>query len=60
MIETDVFYARPIVCRMITGHRDRFIQLDQASNMHIDRSGYIEGTYLKPVSYVSNNAASYQ
>lgn len=60
MIQTDVFYAQPIVCKLITGHRDRYIQLDQASNMELDRVGYIAGTYLKPVSYVSDKAASYQ
>lgn len=59
MIETDVFYGRPIVCQMITGNRDLLIQLDQAGDSKLDRAGYIPGTYLKPISFVSNVAPAY-
>ena len=64
MIQTDTYYACPIVCKPISMH-NKAIQLDASAqlmderHMVIDKQGYLRGTYMKVVSFVSNNAAVY-
>ena len=62
MIHTDKFYHQPTVFKMISC-LDTHITLDtctaQGRSLHLDNLGYVDGTYLKPVSYVSNDAAAY-
>ena len=63
MIHTDTRYARPVVYKMTTSLPDKYIQLDTwATRNHIkDEPGaYLGYTYLKPVSYVSDKAATYE
>ena len=62
MIQTDRYYNCPVVCKPISCVRD-YIQLDTPTWTSderyrvIDSRGYIRGTYMKVVSFVSNNAA---
>ena len=64
MIQTDKYYSCPVVCKPISMRNDT-IQLDACAQlmderqMVIDRQGYLRGTYLKVISFVSNNAAVY-
>ena len=63
MIQTDKYYNQPIVCKAISC-LDTHIQLDSVvtagdQGLQFDSLGYISGTFMKPVSYVSNNAAIY-
>ncbi len=63
MIHTDTRYVRPVVYKMTTSLPDKYIQLDTwATRNHIkDEPGaYLGYTYLKPVSYVSDKAATYE
>ena len=59
MIQTDKYYHRPVVCKNLSSLDGR-IQLDTHTGIDFDAFGYIAGTYMKPVSFVSNNAAVYQ
>ena len=59
MIHTDKYYANPVVYRLITCNADRYIQLDTVVDAQYDSSGFLKGTYMRPVSFVSNNAAVY-
>ena len=64
MIQTDKYYSCPVVCKPISCMNEH-IQLDACAqlmderDMVIDRQGYLRGTYMKVVSFVSNNAAVY-
>ena len=63
MIQTDKRYVRPDVYKKTTSLPDKYIQLDTwATRNHIkDEPGAFLGyTYLKPVSYVSDKAATYE
>ena len=63
MIQTDKYYSCPVVCKPISCIRDT-VQLDMSAWFSderyrvIDSQGFIRGTYMKVVSYVSNNAAA--
>ena len=59
MIHTDKYYANPVVYRMVTCNEDKYITLDTGLGARPDRVGFLPGTYLKPVSYVSNDAPNY-
>ena len=59
MIHTDKYYAKPTVFRMLTCNEDRYITLDTVFGVPIDPHGYLPGTYLQPVSFVSNDAPPY-
>ena len=63
MIQTDVCYDRPVVYKMITSCRDKYIQLDTwriaSSRIVEDTNISLGNTHLKPVSFVSNNAGVY-
>ena len=62
MIQTDKYYSCPVVCKPISATPE-YIQLDVSAWARderyrvIDSQGYLRGTYLKVVSFVSNNAA---
>ena len=59
MIHTDVYYDRPVVYKLTTSLRDKYITLDS----WFDPFNYeqtnkdVPNTYLRPVSFVSNDAA---
>ena len=55
LIQTDKYYAKPVVFKITTCLKDNLIQLD-THGLIIDT---LRNTYMKPVSYVSNNAANY-
>ena len=61
MIHTDVYYGRPVVYKLTTSLRDKYITLDS----WMDPLNYkqtnrdVANTYLRPVSFVSNDAAVY-
>ena len=55
MIQTDEHYGQPVVFKMTTCNRDKLIQLDTYGTI----KDVLRNTYLKPVSYVSNNAGCY-
>ena len=61
MIHTDVYYGRPVVYKLTTSLRDKYITLDS----WMDPINYkqtnkdVVNTYLRPVSFVSNDAAVY-
>lgn len=61
MIHTDVYYGRPVVYKLTTSLRDQYITLD--SWMHPvnykQTNKDVVNTYLRPVSFVSNDAAVY-
>ena len=63
MIQTDRYYSRPTVYKMITNFGDKLIQLDTFMMKSLEGSVSAEktlaNTYLKPVSFVSNDAAMY-
>ena len=64
MTQTDKYYSCPVVCKPISCVNE-CIQLDTSAwhrsdrDRLIDSRGYIRGTYMKVVSFVSNNAAVY-
>ena len=61
MIHTDVYYGRPVVYKLTTSLRDKYITLDsweQPVN-YKQTSKDVPNTYLRPVSFVSNDAAVY-
>ena len=59
MIHTDKYYAQPTVYKIITCNKDKYITLDTVIGVKYDPSGYLPGTYLMPVSYVSSDAPNY-
>jgi len=61
MIQTDKYYHNPVVYEVISSLDNR-IQLDTVTGNHglvYDSLGYVSGIFMKPVSFVSNNAAVY-
>ena len=61
MIHTDKYFSHPVVLKA-TSHLDDFVTIDtcyEIEPLSLDRSGSIGGTFLKVVSYVSNDAAIY-
>ena len=62
MIHTDTQYAQPTVFKLTTNLRDKHITIDthgRVSKM-MSITGRLGNTYMKVVSYVSNNAAIYE
>jgi len=61
MIHTDTHYAQPTVFKLTTSLPDKYIQLDTHGNISKMQSitGKIGNTYMRVVSYVSNDAAAY-
>lgn len=59
MIHTDIYYAQPTVFRLTTCLRDKYIQLDTHGDVSRMESitGKVGNTFMRIVSYVSNNAA---
>ena len=60
MIHTDTHYSRPVVYKMTTSWPDKFIQLDTWENSLESPEKFLGNTFLKPVSFVSDKAASYE
>ena len=62
MIQTDTQYAQPTVFKLTTNLPDKHIQLDTHGNVSKMQSitGKIGNTYMRAVSYVSNNAGIYE
>ena len=61
MIHTDKYYAQPTVFKLTTCLKDKYVQLDthgDVSEMN-SISGKVGNTFMRAVSYVSNNAAAY-
>ena len=61
MIHTDKFYAQPTVFKLTTCLEDKYIQLDTHGDISKMQSitGKIGNTFMRVVSYVSNDAAAY-
>ena len=61
MIHTDVYYGRPVVYKLTTSLRDKYITLDSWMDpeLYKQTNRDVPNTYLRPVSFVSNDAASY-
>ena len=61
MIHTDKYYAQPTVFKLTTCLKDKHITLDTHGNVSKMQSitGKIGNTFMRAVSYVSNNAAAY-
>jgi hypothetical protein len=63
MIQTDLYYLRPVVYKMVTSRRDKLIQLDtwvSALGSTKESAEHTLGnSHLMPVSFVSNDAAVY-
>lgn len=63
MIQTDKYYLRPTVYKFTTNFKDKLIQLDSwehVNNASISPEQTLGNTFLKPVSYVSNDAGVYE
>ena len=60
MIHTDTHYGRPVVYKMTTSWPDKFIQLDTWESSLESPEKFLGNTFLKPVSFVSNDAACYE
>ena len=61
MIHTDKYYAQPTVFKLTTCLKDKHITLDthgDVSRMN-SQTGKVGNTFMRAVSYVSNNAAVY-
>ncbi len=61
MIHTDTRYAQPTVFKLTTCGADKYIQLDthgDVSEMN-SATGKVGNTFMRVVSYVSNDAAAY-
>ena len=61
MIHTDKYYAQPTVFKLTTCLKDKYVQLDthgDVSQMN-SRTGKVGNTFMRAVSYVSNDAAAY-
>lgn len=62
MIHTDTCYAQPTVFKITTTFKDKYIQLDthgDVSEMN-SATGKVGNTFMRVVSYVSNDAAVYE
>ena len=61
MIHTDKYYAQPTVFKVTTCLADKHITLDTHGNVSKMQSitGKIGNTFMRVVSYVSNDAAAY-
>ena len=63
MMHTDRYYCRPTVYKMTTNFSDKLIQLDtfmlKCLQGTVSAEVTLGNTYLKPVSFVSNDAAVY-
>ncbi len=61
MIHTDKYYAQPTVFKLTTCLMDKHITLDTHGNVSKMQSitGKIGNTYMRAVSYVSNDAPMY-
>ena len=59
MIHTDKYYSQPTVFKLTTCLHDKYIQLDTHGNVSKMQSitGKIRNTFMRAVSYVSNDAA---
>ena len=62
MIHTDTRYSQPTVFKLTTSLPDKYIQLDTHGNVSKMQSitGKIGNTFMRAVSYVSNDAAAYE
>ena len=62
MIHTDTRYSQPTVFKLTTCLEDKYIQLDTHGNVSEMESitGKIGNTFMRVVSYVSNDAAVYE
>ena len=60
MIHTDTHYGRPVVYKMTTSWPDKFIQLDTWQSSLESPDKFLGNTFLKPVSFVSNDAAVHE
>jgi len=62
MIHTDTKYSQPTVFKLTTSLHDKYITLDTHGRIDemISDTGKLGNTFMKAVSYVSNNAASYE
>jgi hypothetical protein len=62
MIHTDKYYVRPVVYKLTTSMRDKYITLDSwvMPGIYKQTNKDVPNTYLRPVSFVSNDAAVYQ
>lgn len=62
MMHTDKYYVRPTVYKFTTNFEDKLIQLDSwehTNNASVSPEQTLGKTFLKPVSYVSNDAGVY-
>ena len=61
MIHTDTRYAQPTVFKLTTCLEDKYIQLDTHGDVSEMQSitGKVGNTFMRIVSYVSNDAAVY-
>ena len=61
MIHTDKYYAQPTVFKLTTCLKDKHITLDTHGNVSKMQSitGKIDNTFMRAVSYVSNDAPAY-
>ena len=61
MIHTDTRYAQPTVFKLTTCLEDKYIQLDTHGDVSEMQSitGKVGNTFMRIVSYVSNDAAAY-
>jgi len=61
MIHTDTRYSQPTVFKLTTCLEDKYIQLDTHGDVSKMQSitGKIGNTFMRVVSYVSNDAAAY-
>ena len=62
MIHTDTCYSQPTVFKLTTHSADKYIQLDTHGDVSQMNSptGKVGNTYMRAVSYVSNDAAVYE
>ena len=62
MIQTDTRYAQPTVFKLTTTLADKYIQLDTHGDVSEMNSvtGKVGNTFMRVVSYVSNDAAVYE
>ena len=62
MIHTDTRYSQPTVFKLTTSLQDKYIQLDTHGDVSKMQAitGKIGNTFMRVVSYVSNDAAAYE
>ena len=61
MIHTDKYYAQPTVFKVTTCFKDKYITLDTHGDVSqlLSHTGKVRNTFMRAVSYVSNNAPVY-